>query len=272
MILYKFVSYFSKPYCIFYTFLNFIWFSGNVKEIENSKTGAHSAGPALAHGPDTVGSAHEPSRPAGKLNRRGATCSRGHHAQRTGWRAFRRPDDKVLPVSTMGSPGWHRARWYGEVLTVEAGRWRGGGVEATVQWRFTAVGEFRCSMTRATGSCSTRGPWGMRGGQRRRVMMAGVGAHWRGQSEATSAALRRLMVDRRARGEWGWRSCLAWEGEREGKKAAMVRRPIKMARQRWGRMRQFQSAGSNNVQINLNWFKWFQNCSNFDWSKKYLPR
>jgi hypothetical protein len=185
MILYKFVSYFSKPYCIFYAFLNFIQFSGNVKEIENSKTGAHNAGPALAHGPGTVGSAR----------RQG--LAREHHGV-----------SGVTP-SKMVRRGSHRRGWS---MT------RGGGVEATVQWRFTAVGEFRCSMTRATGSCSTRGPRGMRGGQRGGWWWPEVGAHRRGQSEATLAVLRQLTVDRRARGEGGARALLEKEKGRGRKR------------------------------------------------------
>jgi hypothetical protein len=61
--------------------LNFIRFSGNVKEIENSKTGAHNAGPALAHDSDDVRLAHEPFWPVGVHGRRSAARSRDQHAR-----------------------------------------------------------------------------------------------------------------------------------------------------------------------------------------------
>jgi hypothetical protein len=73
---------FSKPYCIFYAFLNFTRFSGNVQEIEKFKKKWGHSGPALAHGPGIVGPTRKPFLPAGVLGRRDAAQLRGHHAQR----------------------------------------------------------------------------------------------------------------------------------------------------------------------------------------------
>jgi hypothetical protein len=116
MILQKFVSYFSSHIVFFYAFLNFIQFSGNVKEIENSKTRAHCAGPTLAHGLGTIGPTHKPFQTDSMLGRRGAACSRDHHMRHTRGGAL--TDGPVvtdrrqgLARKHHGVSGWRRARW-----------------------------------------------------------------------------------------------------------------------------------------------------------------
>jgi hypothetical protein len=44
--------------------------------IKNQKKSSHSAGPALAHGPDIVGPTCKPFQPIGTLDRRGAVITR----------------------------------------------------------------------------------------------------------------------------------------------------------------------------------------------------
>jgi hypothetical protein len=79
--------------------------------------------------------------------------------------------DEVLPVSTRRSPGWHRARWAGKVLTIEGWqgshhrglatvrRWRSSGWRRSTAATTTAL---RQLATVAARSCSTRGPRGDR--------------------------------------------------------------------------------------------------------------
>jgi hypothetical protein len=73
---------FFEEYCIFYAFLKFIRIFGNIKENENQKPGRTVLSHTVAHGPGTVGPAHEPFWPAGSLGWRGTTRLHSHHAQR----------------------------------------------------------------------------------------------------------------------------------------------------------------------------------------------
>jgi hypothetical protein len=152
MIPWKFVSYFSEFYFIFYAFLKFIRIFENIKENENRKP-AHSSGPVPDH---DFGLMAQPNRGSGPCV---GTVARPARL------ASSLPDEEVFTSSIGALRGGGRARWGDEILTATAGRWRGGG---QLQRRCSSDGELlRWWRRGAPGSKPGGEVWSKREGRRR---------------------------------------------------------------------------------------------------------
>jgi hypothetical protein len=153
-----FILYFSEFYCIFYGFLKLIWFSKNINKNGNSEKSPHSATPASAHEPNTVGPARRWNDPgAGPCLRHGARAhpGDGHRTRFTG--------DDVATGRDWGDKVW-RHRWLQDEDHCRRAPDKVSGAEA--HWsrrsmmRWAEIARRRCPTTAAMLREGTVARWG----------------------------------------------------------------------------------------------------------------